>query len=276
MPQEKKRKVASAQDGKPSSSSTSSAEAGAVGADWEWSGKLVQNFLLTASPDMRQVWEMALSVSPKDPCAAFKSVGVTLCGPFDMMAGKLNAELATQRSILANIHISIFIAWLSSMHATVTSSMQPVGWYASLPWLSMSSPFRVAVCATLVPLCTCTIALNRFLHSWCNAIRCLVHSGGDSCRVHENVNTPTDTCIDMNEPIESILTWADGSYMLTGRRKRDGLPWSLHSRHRYDPPEVVTVALLDDGRRWCYHRDSPEEEPHAVVASVSENTHSMR
>lgn len=128
MPQEKKRKVASAQDGKPSSSSASSAEAGAVATDWDWSGKLVQNFLLTASPDLRQVWEMALSLSPKDPCAAFKSVGVTLCGPFDMMAGKLNAELATQRSIIANIHIRIFIAWLSSaMHATCTSSMQPVG-----------------------------------------------------------------------------------------------------------------------------------------------------
>jgi hypothetical protein len=58
-----------------------------------------------------------------------------------------------------------------------------------------------------------------------------------------------------------------------GRRKKEGLAWSLHSRHRYDPPEVVTVASLDGGGRWGYHRDSPDEPPTCVVASVADTKH---
>jgi hypothetical protein len=56
-----------------------------------------------------------------------------------------------------------------------------------------------------------------------------------------------------------------------GKKKRVDLPWFLHSRHRYDPPEVVTVATVTTAGgdvHWGYHRDDPDIPPTQVVASV--------
>lgn len=149
--------MASAQDGKPSSSSASPAEAEGVPATqhWEWTGTLAENFLITAPPDLRQVWEMAVSLSPKDPCAAFESVGVTLCGPFDMMAGKLNVALAARRLIRANIRI-VTRCWVIHGCAVSASSSQCILSHGQ-GRLSMSRTFRVR--ATVVPLCSISALL---------------------------------------------------------------------------------------------------------------------
>jgi len=93
MPQEKRRKVDAS--GATGTDASAAATPPATGAPWEWESKCADNFLLQvgggASSDVRTVWELAQAISPDDPCAAFKPIGVTLCGPFSMMAGAMRA-----------------------------------------------------------------------------------------------------------------------------------------------------------------------------------------
>lgn len=60
-----------------------------------------------------------------------------------------------------------------------------------------------------------------------------------------------------------------------GKSKAEGLPWFLHSRHPFDPPEIVTVVEVVGSKplHWGYHRDAPETRPRCVVASVPDKKH---